>query len=244
MQTQLKTNHHTSYASKVLNEILKSSSNDIDFEESNSYVEIIENFSSNQIHNNTRYKSYHVLSYENTKNMTAQDVSKYFPNAIEEEKSHIRFMINISNNFSKNDMVNKAVFEEIRFMTDINERIEFSLGLALEKENFFLKVPALHDVLLISDEWTVYTNNGGQNGAASGIFMNEQHEARYKHNKAIKYKKMSFSQDEATDFLITMKNLAKESYEKSMDEEFEEDYKLASQRYDRLYESYLGFLMD
>jgi hypothetical protein len=175
--------------------------------------------------------------------MSPKDVDKYFHELSISEKRHINFMIRISNNFSKNDNVNEAIFEEARFITDINDKVEFSLGLALEKENFLLGVPALHDVLILSDEWISYTESGGKNGAKDGVFMNAQHKARYNSNKKIKYNEVLLSQEEATDFIITMVNLSRDIHSKSKGSEFEFEYEDAYERYNHMYEIYIGLLL-
>ena len=243
MNTEYKTNNYTNYAHFVMNEIKFENSSYDELKVVESYGHGIDSFTNFQLQRKPKIKAYHELTYENTKDMTPNDVRKYFPDVIEEEISHINFMIKISNNFSKNTLANKAIFEEAKFIFDINDRVEFSLGLALEKENFLLEVPALHDVLIKSKEWIAYEKSGGKNATADGIFMNEQHEARYYYGKRIKYNETLFTQEEATDFLITMINLAKENYESSIDSEFKDDYKIALDRYSRLYETYIEFLL-
>lgn len=244
METKLNTNDYSNYAHVVMNEIKsENSSYVLDFNEMNFFEQNNDALIYLHLQQKPMKKAFNILSYENTKNMTASDVENYFPNKTATEKSHIRFMITISNNFSKNDIVNKAIFEEVRLISNLNDRIEYSFGLALEKENFILGVPALHDVLVVSKEWLAYRKAGGTNGAKQGVFMNKQHRARYEQNKTIKYNAVPLSQEEATDFLITMLNLAKDNYKASMRSEYENDYKVALDRYSCLYASYIKLLV-
>lgn len=244
MENNLKTNNHSNYAHVIMNKIKSEEScSGVDCNEMEFFEQNNDSFKYIHLKQKPIKKAFNILSYENTKNMTAVDIEKYFPNKTANEKSHIRFMITISNNFSKNDIVNKAIFEEVRYISDINDRIEFSFGLALEKENFILGVPALHDVLVISQEWTAYKKEGGTNGAKQGVFMNEQHKARYEHGRTIRYNESPLSQEEATDFLITMLNLAKDNYKASKGSEYEDDYKVALDRYSCLYGSYIECLV-
>ncbi len=244
MHTEYKTNNYYNYAHFVRNEIkYEENGYDAKLKEVESYGHGIDSVTNFCLQKKPKGKQYHELTYENTKDMTLSDVKKYFPDVIEEEISHINFMIKISTNFSKNVLVNKAIFEEAKFIFDIHDRIEFSLGLALEKQNFLLEVPALHDVLVKSDEWIAYEKRGGKNATANGIFMNKQHKARYEFGKTIKYNETLLSQEEATDFLITMINLAKENFEKAKGSELEDDYKVALDRYSRLYETYIELLL-
>ena len=244
MKTEIIKKNSTNYAPLYMNEI---KNENISYAnkllEQESIEQIINCFSNFDLKVNPKKRSFHVLTYENTKNMTPKDVDKYFPDVIKEETSHINFMINISNNFSKNDMVNKAIFEETKFIFDINEQIEFSLGLFLEKENFLLGVPALHDVLIMSNEWKDYEKSGTKKGTSDGVFMNEQHKARYKSGKTIKYNEILLTQEQATDFLITMTNLSKKNYNKAKGSVLEYDYKVAFERYNRIYETYIELLL-
>jgi len=238
MQTNLNSNSTQNNVHMIMRD---TDTLDHEFKEIRLQRKIVQNLSKYLTH--TKQKIHNLLSYENTKNMNDKDISEYFSSKSNAEKSHIKFMISVSSNFSKNDIVNKAIFEEVRNITEINERIEFSFGLALEKENFLLGFPSLHDVLILSDEWVEYSEAGGLNGAKEGVFMNEQHKARYERGKAIKYNEVLLSQEEATDFIITMFNLAKENFENPQDSIFEEEYKDAFQRYGRIYKRYLQFLL-
>lgn len=244
MQTEINTSNYTNYAQIIMSEIKSmDSSSDTTLKELELQSQVVDIIANIQLKKEPRKKVINLLTYENTKNMSTLDVDKYFSKKSEEEKSHIKFMITISNNFSKNDIANKAIFEEVRYMIDVNERIDFSLGLALEKENFILGAPALHDVLVLSDEWIAYNDAGGENGAKKGIFMNEQHKARYEYGKTIKYNEKLLSQEEATDFLIMMLNIAKDNYKEAKGSELVDEHKDALDRYNRLYKTYKNELI-
>jgi hypothetical protein len=239
MRTQLKSTGSTNYAQLVMHEIISMDNKlDDEFKDTEQQNIIIDGFLNQKLQRKQKERVPYLLTYENTKNMSEEDVYKCFSKKTTEEKNHITFMITVSNNFSKNDFANNAIFEEARIITDFYERIEFSLGLALEKENFLLGVPGLHDVMIMSDEWIKFKNAGGENGASQGIFMNEQHKARYKHGKTIKYNETLLSHEEATDFLITMLSLAKENLEDAKGSVFEKKYETAVDRYSDIYETY------
>jgi len=243
MQTQYKMNNNTNYANLVMKEIIDMDDNyEVQIKESQLQKKVIDSLNLQGL-KNPEFKVHGLISYENTKNMKHEDVKKYFSKNSFKEQSHINFMIKVSNHFSRNDLVNKVIFEELRVMDDINERIEYSLGLALEKENFLLGFPALHDVLILSDEWIKYKKNGGEKGAKEGVFMNIQHQARFEQKNRLNYSQTLLSQGEATDFLIEMLNIAKENHEESKGTVLEDDYKEAVVRYTRMYQRYLKYLL-
>jgi len=240
MQYQSKMNNNTNYASHVLNEI---SIMDDSIQEAQVQKSVIDSLNILGL-KNRKFKIPNFLSYENTKDMTQEDVKNYFSQSTFAQKRHINLMIRVSNHFSKNELINKVIFEELRLMDDLSKRIEYSLGLMLEKENFLLGFPALHDVLILSPEWIHYEKNGGVNGAQEGVFMNKQHQARYEKKNTLNFKDTLLSQSEATDFLIEMFNISKEKYEESKGTVLEDDYKDALIRYTRMYQRYLTYLLN
>ncbi len=240
MQYQSKMNNNTNYASLVLNEI---SNMDDSIQEAQVQKRVIDSLNILGL-KNRKFKIPNLLSYENTKDMTQEDVKKYFSQSSFAQKRHINLMIRVSNHFSKNELINKVIFEELRLIDDLSKRIEYSLGLMLEKENFLLGFPALHDVLILSPEWIHYEKKGGINGAQEGVFMNKQHQARFEQKNTLNYKDTLLSQSEATDFLIEMFNIAKEKYQDSCGTVLEDDYKEALIRYTRMYQRYLTYLLN
>jgi len=244
MQYQSKMNNNTNYASHVLNEIAHMDDTyEVQIKEAQLQKTVIDSLNILGL-KNRKFKIPNLLSYENTKEMSQEDVKNYFSQSTFAQKRHINLMIRVSNHFSKNELINKVIFEELRLMGNLSERVEYSLGLTLEKENFLLGFPALHDVLILSPEWIHYEKNGGENGAKEGVFMNQQHQARYEQKDSSGYKQSLLSQNEASDFLIVMFNLAKEKYEESKGSVVEDDYKSALIRYTRMYQRYLSYLMN
>ncbi|NQY93474.1 MAG: hypothetical protein HRT43_04845 [Campylobacteraceae bacterium] len=243
MQYQSKMNNNTNYASIVLSEIAHiDDTYELQIQEAQLQKNFIDSLNILGL-KNREFKIPNLLSYENTKEMSQDDVKKYFPQSTFAQRRHINFMIRVSNHFSKNDLINKVIFEELRVMNDLSVRIEYSLGLVLEKENFLLGFPALHDVLIFSDEWIHYKKDGLEKGAKEGVFMNKQHQARYEQKDKPNYKQILLSHSEATEFLIEMFNLSKEKYEDSKGTVVEDDYKAALIRYTRMYQRYLRYLL-
>lgn len=170
-------------------------------------------------------KLFNVVTYENTKGMTDEDVEKYFPNKSEDEKMLIRAMIDISNNFSENDMVNEVIFEEAKLKHTKAEMLEYSIGLLHEKDNFQLGVPSVHDAIKVSD-------------------LKMQQEAAFNNGNRLNFSNSKLTEQEALDFIRTMFNLSKINLDESRGTVVEENYQKAFERYGRLNEILQKLLND
>jgi len=180
---------------------------------------------------------YNVYTYENTKGMSSDDIDEYFQDKTEEERNQIKFTVNISNNFSEDDLANEAIFDEAKGKISLKSRQEFSIQMAMETDNFLLGTPTLSDVLTISDAYLNAIQSGIQNPEAQGIYMNESSKARYESGNFL-IKAVTFTSEEATDFLSTMTQLAKDKMEESEGSQIYDDYKEAYERYSRMNDTY------
>ena len=180
-----------------------------------------------------------VLTYANTKGMSYDDVDEYFSERTEEERSHIKFLITVSNNFSEDDTANEAIFMEANSKTTLRERQDFSAQLALESSDFSLGAPTLSDVLRVSDAWLAANKSGMTNLQEKGIFMNAADKARYENgSKYVSYNETKLSSEEASDFLSTMLNLAQQRMDEARGTAVYDDYKEAYERYNRMNDTY------
>ena len=183
---------------------------------------------------------YHeVLTYANTKGMSYDDVDEYFSERTEEERSQIKFMIGVSNNFSEDDIANEAIFQEAKSKVSMQSRHEFSIQMAKETMDYSLGAPNLSDVLVVSDEYIAANKAGLTNLNEKGIFMNAADKARYESGvRGSSYNDTLFSSEEAGDFLSTMTQLAKDKMEQSAGTQVYKDYKEAYERYSRMNDTY------
>ncbi|RXJ76998.1 hypothetical protein CRV03_06965 [Arcobacter sp. F155] len=182
---------------------------------------------------------HNVYTYENTKGMSNEDVDKYFSSKSEEERSQIKFSINISNNFSEDNIANEAIFEEAKTKLSLKDRQQFSIELALETQNFSLGTPTINNVLRVSPEFWDAIGSGIANPRELGIFINAADKALYESGqRGINYNETKFSSSEATDYISTMFNLAKQRMEESKGSPVYDDYKTAFERYERIYNTY------
>lgn len=180
-----------------------------------------------------------VLTYANTKGMSDAEVDKYFSEKTEEERSHIKSMIKISNNFSEDDTANEAIFMEARSKTTLKDRQEFSIQLATETMSFSLGAPTLNGPIEISAEYYAAKLAGVDNPQALGIYMNAAEQARYESGNFVgNYNETKFTSQEAGDFLSTMLKLAKGKMEQAEGTQVYDDYKEAYDRYQRINDNY------
>jgi len=180
-----------------------------------------------------------VLTYANTKGMSYDDVDEYFSERTEEERSQIKFMVKVSNNFSEDDAANEAIFTEAKSKVSMQSRHEFSIQMAVETMDYSLGAPTLNNVLRVSDEWLAAKQAGMTNLQEKGIFMNAADKARYESGvRGSSYNDTLFSSEEASDFLSTMLNLAQQRMDEARGTAVYDDYKEAYERYSRMNDTY------
>ena len=185
-----------------------------------------------------------VLTYENTKGMTNEEVDKYFSERSEEERSHIKFMIGVSNNFSEDDIANEAIFIEAKSKVSLKSRQEFSIQMAKETMDYSLGTPNLSDVLRVSSEYVQAKRAGIENPEKQGIFMNAADKALYESglNGKVGYNDTLLTSQEASDFLSKMLNLAQQRMDEARGTALFNDYKEAFERYQRMNDNYNSLL--
>ncbi len=204
-----------------------------------SSADTVESISQTQAVEEETQRFYGVLTYANTKGMTDKEVDKYFSEKTKEERSQIKFMISVSNNFSEDDTANEAIFMEARSKTTLKDRQEFSIQLATETMDFSMGTPTLNGPIEISAEYYAAKLAGVDNPQALGIFMNAAEQARYESGNFVgNYNETKFTSQEAGNFLSTMLKLAKDKMDQSRGTQVYEDYKESFERYQRINDNY------
>ena len=182
---------------------------------------------------------YHeVFTYANTKGMTSDDVDEYFSERTEEERTRIKQVVQIANDFSEDDAANEAVFNEVKNnIPKLGVKSLFTGNFYMEKSNYALGAPTLSNVLVVSDERIAAIQSGMSNPQEHGIFMNATDEARYESGQT-SFGNVKFTSEQASDFLSTMTQLAKDKMDQARGTAVFNDYKEAYERYSRMNDNY------
>jgi len=181
---------------------------------------------------------YNVYTYANTKGMTSDDIDEYFQDKTEEERNHIKSVVATANSFSEDDLANEAVFNEFKNYTNVGNGKELiSTNFFTEKSNFSKGLIGLSNTFEISGQYLAAKQAGIQNPQAQGIYMNEADKARHESGD-FSIIGVTFTSEEATDFLSTMTQLAKDKMEQSAGTQVYDDYKEAYERYSRMNDNY------
>jgi hypothetical protein len=179
-----------------------------------------------------------VFTYANTKGMTSDDIDIYFSEKTEEERTRIKQVVQIANDFSEDDAANEAVFNEVKNnVPKLGVKSLFTGSFYMEKSNYALGVPTLNNVIVASDEWIAAIQSGMSNPQEHGIFMNEAEKARYESGQT-SFGNVKFTSEQADDFLSTMTQLAKDKMDQSRGTAVFNDYKEAYERYSRMNDNY------
>ena len=210
------TQTYTSYITQNVKTEEQSSFNQVLQEQQESSVESSSVTSTTE---EPKERIYNLVTYENTKGMSDEDVEKYFPNKSDNEKMLIRAMIDITENFSDNDMLNEAIFEEAKLKQTKDDMLEYSIQLLHEKDNFQLGVPSVANAIRVSD-------------------LNMQYEVAYNNGNPLNFSNINLTNEEAKEYIVTMFNLSKQRMEESAGTAVYDDYKQAFERYERIYNSY------
>ena len=182
---------------------------------------------------------YHnVFTYANTKGMTSDDVDEYFAERSEQERNHIKSVVATANTFSEDDLANEAVFNEFKNYTNVGNGKELiSTGFFTEKSNFSKGMPSISNTFEISGQYLAAIQAGIQNPEAQGIYMNDTSKARHESGD-FSIIAVTFTSEDASDFLSTMTQLTKDKMEQSSGSQVYDDYKEVYDRYSRMNEDY------
>lgn len=235
------TNQTSSYINQSEQNIKKTKDSDFDKTLEAQKTESTQASSSIQKTENTQKEYfYNVLTYENTKGMTEEDINKYFPDKSKEEKEQISFMVHISKNFSESDAANKAIFEEAKTKTSLVQRQQFSIEMAIETEAFLLGEPRINNVFRVTGEYAEALKRG-IDPRSEGIYANSTQEAISKHGN-LSYNEHKLSASEVENYIVSMYKLSKQRMDEARGSEVFENYKEAFQRYENIYNNYLDNL--
>ena len=235
------TNQTSSYINQSEQSIKKTKNSDFDkVLEAQKTENTQTNNSIQKIGNTQKEYFYNVLTYENTKGMTEEDINKYFPDKSKEEKEQIFFMVHVSKNFSESDSANKAIFEEAETKTSLVQRQQFSIEMALETEAFLLGEPRISNVFRVTEEYAEALKRG-IDPKSEGIYANPTEEAIFKHG-SLSYNEHKLSSNEVENYIVSMYKLSKQRMDESRGGEVFESYKEAFQRYENIYNNYLDNL--
>jgi hypothetical protein len=169
--------------------------------------------------------------------MSNDEVDKYFSERSEEERGQIKSLIYISSNFSEDDSANEAVFNEFKNANLDSSKSLISTNFFAEKSNFVNGTASLSNTIEVSHEYHMAQLAGVTNAYELGIFMNAADKARYESGNYMIID-TKFTSSEATDFLSTMTQLAKDKMDEARGTAVFDDYKEAFERYSRMNDNY------
>lgn len=171
-------------------------------------------------------KRFHeVFTYANTKGMSNDDIDTYFSERTDEERDQIKYVVSMANNFSDNDAANEAVFNEFKNhpMESANKSM-VGTDFFTDKYNFFQGSPKLSNVLVASDDTNEIIGKPAY-GSQQSIILN-----------------VKFTSKQASNFLSTMTQLAKNKMDEARGTQVYDDYKEVYDRYNRMNDNYNDLL--
>lgn len=177
-------------------------------------------------------REHEVLTYENTKGMTDQEVDKYFSQRTKEERDTIKYLIQVSNNFSEDDTANEVVFQEAMLKDSFSDQEKFLFKMNVELFVEGVDKPSIH----LNSEWFHAKDNSIANPEKQGIYVTPDSQYNYEYRETKPSQK--FSTEEASRYFSDMAKITKAWMEKMEGFSIYDYYKKDYEMYQRMSENY------